>query len=58
VVLMGKRLEKVLPECPECKTNTKVVKFGTIPTRYAGVKQRFRCQKCASTFYKEYEGKD
>lgn len=31
-----------------------VVKFGKIPTR-RGLRQRFRCQKCGSTFYKKGE---
>jgi len=35
--------------CPRCKSKH-IVKIGTIVTR-KGKKQRFKCQKCGTTFY-------
>ena len=45
-------MDKIICQNPKCKSE-KVVKFGKVPTVNNGVKQRYRCQVCAKTFYGE-----
>ena len=45
------KVTKEVPTCKKCKTNKRVVKFGSIPSVKQGKKQRYRCQECGTTMY-------
>jgi transposase-like protein len=42
-------------ECPKCNS-IKIVKIGCVRTIRKGLRQRYKCQDCAKTFY--YDNKE
>lgn len=50
-------MEEFKVTCKKCKSDN-VAKFGSIPTVNAGKKQRYRCQDCGKTFYKDSKDSD